>query len=90
MAHMARRGDGVWGRGLQAQGGGQKGGFIGQAGGAGQFMALRPHRAKDGSVPGHQLDEGVAGLRRLCGVGAHGGPPLGPDSRPPPCCMRHR
>ena len=57
---------------LQAQGSGQKGGFIGQAPGACEFGAVGPGGTEDGFVAGEQVKGGVLvmfGVVCICGHG---------------------
>ena len=63
----------VHGRLLQAQRGRHEGGFVGQAFGAGEFVAGLPGGGEDGFVARKQVDDGVV-LRRHIGV--HVAPPL--------------
>ena len=56
---------------LQAEGGGQEGGFVGQALRAGQFAPRGPGGLEDGAVASQQLDGGVA-LRRGVDGWIHG------------------
>ena len=57
VGHAARRGvDGCF---LQAERGGQEGGFVGQAGGACELVAGLPGGGQDGAVAGEEGDDGV-------------------------------